>query len=140
MYIAQGVSEFRDFFSLKFIGIYAGVLYSLAFGDTDSAVIMAIVLLITADFATGISAAHRMGKEISSRVAFRTPLKMFFYLLMVMCAHQVGVTITHLDGALVAAMSGFLAVNEFISIIENFGNMGYRTPKKLLNKLRHYAE
>lgn len=37
-----------------------------------------------------------------------------------------------------STMVGFIAVTEFISILENMGRMGFVIPKKLLNQLQDF--
>jgi len=97
--------------------------------------LVALLLLVIIDFSTGISVAKLKHEVISSRRAFATPIKLFVYMLMVITATQferiVGVNILADEMVIV-----FLAATEFISIMENFGKLGFKTPTKLLNIAR----
>lgn len=133
-YIFGALKEMKDYFWYKFAGALMAS-YAFAFGGMRVEIIQAIIFLVAADFLTGVSASKIIGLEIKSSLAFRTPFKFFVYILMIICSHQVGVLIPYVEEWLIGGMSGFLGVNEFLSIMENIGNMGFRTPQKLLNKL-----
>jgi toxin secretion/phage lysis holin len=119
--------------------VTSGVLSALFFSEGSIQPLTALVFLVILDFLMGIIAAKKCGEEIKSRKAFRTALKLFIYIIMAWAAHLTtlaGLDWAHLDLIVVA----FLAVTEFISLIENAGRMGYAVPNKLLNQLRHYRD
>ncbi len=134
-FLYKAYCELSQMFSLKLICATIIGAYSLLLGTTNPELIYAIMTLIGIDFITGVSASKVQGHTIKSYIAFRTPLKAFIYLLMIIAAHQVGILIPQVDVFLIGSMSGFLGLNEMISIIENFGRMGYKIPRKILNQL-----
>ena len=106
------------------------------FGHLYTDALVAIVMLMTFDAITAISANIYEGNEITSRRFSRTLLKGIIYFMAISAGYFVDLTVPldMIQGTMVA----FVGVTEFISILENIGRMGYETPKKLLNQLKDF--
>jgi phage-related holin len=106
------------------------------FGDLHTQALYSILFLMTIDTVLGIMASVHEGHSISSARFSRAILKGIVYLTAISAGY-------HADGTvpfdiIQATMIAFVGTTEFISILENIGRMGYKTPKKLLNQLRDY--
>lgn len=106
--------------------------------DQISAINM-LILLVVIDFVTGLSSSKVKGEVITSRKAARSAIKVVVYLLFVASAHLAEVIIPG-DSFFETVVISFLALTEFISILENIGKMGYAIPLKLLNKLQELRD
>ena len=121
--------------TLKCMASLAYVAYAFILGDFQKGAHIAVLLLIVADFITGVAAAKMSGDEIKSAKIVRSAVKALIYFIMIAGAHLVEVAapfVAFTDETVLA----FLACTELISIIENSGKMGFAVPKKLLNKLQ----
>lgn len=98
--------------------------------------IIAVIMLMIIDTILGIAAVIYEGKAITSRKFSRVLHKGIVYLMSISAGHFVDLTMPVPIAQ--STMIGFIAVTEFISILENMGRMGYHTPKKLLNQLRDF--
>lgn len=130
-------SIFADM-TLKLIFAIAYVMYAFLFDVTQAHALLAIIVLVLLDFATGISAAKVSGEEIKSSKVFRSAVKVVMYMTLISASHllEVASVIGFADDTVIA----FLAATELISLIENVGRMGFAVPKKLLNKLQHFRD
>lgn len=107
---------------------------SFFFGDLYADALIATVMLMAIDFATGIVASYIEQKPITSRRAGNSVLKGTVYLSAISAAYF---TDQAVPGSFVqSTMIAFVASTEFISVLENVGRMGFSTPKKILNQLR----
>ena len=98
----------------------------------------ALMALMVFDLITGTAVAWREEK-ISSRRAVKTPFKFAVYLMLVSAAHLSDVAV--FGGAYIQeTMIAFLALTEFISILENTGKLGFAIPKKLLKRLEQIRD
>lgn len=78
----------------------------------------AVVFLVIADFITGVWAAVRKGRRISSYGFRRTIVKLLMYMLAILCGFVMqAIFLPNL--ALVYWMAMFIAVTEFLSNLEN---------------------
>ena len=110
---------------------------SFVFGLSNFPAEFALFLLIIGDAITGMAAAYYEGSAIESRKAIKTVFKLLVYFGAIAAGHLLevaGVVFLPID----ETVTGWLAVTEFISIMENFGRMGYTMPNKLLNRLVEY--
>ena len=98
--------------------------------------IIAVIMLMVIDTILGIAAVVYEGKPITSRRFSRVLHKGTVYLMSISAGHFVDLTMPVPIAQ--STMIGFIAVTEFISILENMGRMGYHTPKKLLNQLKDF--
>ena len=106
------------------------------FGDFHTQGIIAIMMLMTFDTILGVMASWKEGQAITSRRFSRVVQKSVVYLMSISAAYFTDITIGF--NAIQPTMIAFIAVTEFISILENMGRMGYQTPKKLLNQLKDF--
>lgn len=135
-FATAGVFEyftFKSFFSL----IITGGVFMVG-ADQLSAINM-LLLLVVIDFITGLASAKAKGDVITSRKASRSAIKVVVYLLLIASAHLAEVIIPG-DSFFETVVISFLALTEFISILENIGKMGYAIPLKLLNKLQELRD
>ena len=101
---------------------------------------LALIALLTFDAITGVMAAKYTGTSITARRLFRTPQKMFVYILLVSAAHLADLFIISTGAYFEFFMMFYLALTEFTSVIENIGKMGFKTPRKLLNQITDRME
>ena len=137
--ISHTFYKITEFLSLKMWAAGGAVIYSFLFGDLPYAVAFSLVLLVIFDMITGIVASKVSGVIISSRHVFATAGKLAIYGLLISAGHLTNVIIGF-DFKLDSAIMVVLAFTEIISILENAGKMGYKIPKKMLNKVRDYRE
>ena len=86
-------------------------------------------------FFFGITSAYKAGEEIQSRKVLRTAFKFVVYFSLVSAGHLAETAtynIIPIDEGIIAT----LAITELISILESFAKMGYKTPLRLLNRLK----
>lgn len=112
------------------------VAMSFLFGEVYEAGIIAVIMLMIFDTIFGVAASYYEGKAITSRRFSRAVQKGIVYLMAISSGYFMDNTIP--VDFVQATMIGFIAVTEFISILENMGRMGYQTPKKLLNQLKEF--
>ena len=112
------------------MGVLCGMLH-LLLGEFD-AVLIALIVLIVVDYASGVFAAI-YEKRLNSGVGFRGILKKVAILLVVMVAQVIGqvVGVEWLRSAVI----GFYIANESISVLENVGKLDIGIPQKLLDVL-----
>lgn len=136
------VSKFQALFlDLTIFKIVAATLLSVAFflfGDLYQDALIAIVMLMTMDTILGIAATWKEGEPITSRRFSRVVMKGIVYFTSISAGYFADLTIpfNFVQGTMVA----FVGVTEFISILENVGRLGYKTPKKLLNDLKEIRD
>ena len=106
------------------------------FGHLYVDALVAIMMLMTFDAITAISATIYEGEPITSRRFSRTLLKAIVYFTAISAGYFADLTIPF--DAIQGTMVAFVGATEFISILENIGRMGYETPKKLLNQLKDF--
>lgn len=108
------------------------------FGSVYNDALVAIAMLMAIDTVLGVAAAWHNGEAIKSRRFSRVVLKGIIYFTAISAGYFADLTMPFniIQGTMVA----FVGVTEFISILENVGRMGYKTPKRLLNDLREYQE
>lgn len=125
-----------DHLTLKTVASVLFTIGSFLFAGLSTNALIALLVLIVVDYITGIVVAKRNGEFISSKQSLRTPIKVLVYYTMIASGHLVeyGVPaqIQFVDDTILT----FLLVTEFLSILKHFGNLGYRTPSKLINNLR----
>lgn len=100
--------------------------------------LVALLALIIIDFLSSVFAAYRTGEKIESHKAFRTALKITIYFGLVASARITEYTLADPLNFLDEVLIGFLAVTEFISILENAGRLGCAVPQRLLNTLKEF--
>lgn len=96
--------------------------------------LIAIAMLMVFDTILGVSAAYYEGQPITSRGFSRAVVKGIVYFTAISSGHFADMTLP--VRVIEYTMIGFVGVTEFVSILENVGRMGFRTPQKLLNQLK----
>lgn len=109
---------------------------SFIFGAHHNDAIVAVIMLMVIDTGLGVAAVVYEGEAITSRKFSRVLHKGIVYMLSIAAGHFLDITMPYALAQ--STMLGFIAVTEFISILENIGRMGFKTPKKLLNQLKDF--
>lgn len=103
-------------------------------GNIYNAEIIAVAMLMVIDAVTGVGATLIEKKAVTSRRFAHSVVKALVYFLAISAGKFLD---TSVPGDLVQYSTiGFVAVTEFISILENIGRMGFRTPQIVLNSLK----
>ena len=118
----------------KFIASGAFVLFAFLFGCALKPVIIGLVALMIIDLLTGIGSSFARGEAIESRRMLKSATKLVVYGLFLSAGHITSGIVPE-AGFIDTAVASFLALTEFVSIIENIGKMGFAIPQKLLNQL-----
>lgn len=111
--------------------------FALLFGAHNGDILSALVILVAFDLITGIVAAYVAGEPITSRRALKTASKLGVYSVLCSSAFLVE-GIVPAETIIDVSMISFLAITEFISIMENAGKMGFEVPQKLLRRAVEY--
>jgi len=135
MYLQEIISTVFAPTLLK-IGTSLVVLLGFLFGGEYHDMLTAIVMLIVFDTLLGVLATYHEGQAITSRKFSRVVQKGLVYFSAISAGYFTDLTIGW--NVIQATMIAFIAVTEFISILENMGRLGYQTPKKLLNQLKDF--
>lgn len=123
----------------KVIVSFVVPLFAFMFGFENILILKCLMLLVVIDFVTGIISAYMSGDAITSRRAVKSAFKVAIYGVLISSAHLSEKIIP--SGLFIETIvSSFLALTEFVSILENTGKMGYGIPKKLLNKLQQLRD
>jgi len=108
---------------LRIMGVFSvlGAVFSWLIGGMDN-IIAALLVLIVADYITGLIAAWRTN-ALNSRKGFNGIWRKIVMLIMVVVAHQIDVILS--DGHALRSMVVFAYIgNEGLSIMENVDRMG----------------
>ncbi len=112
------------------------ITFAFFFGELHTQGIIAVLMLVTFDTALGVLASWQEGKPITSRRFGRVVQKLCVYMIAISAGYFTDNTIGwHM---VQSTMVAFIAVTEFLSVMENMGRLGYETPKKLLNQLEGF--
>lgn len=124
---------------VKCVVALSGFFVNFYFGDISQPLLMAVFMLISFDFITGILASVRQKKEITSRRIFDTALKYVLYFIAISAGYFTELVIGT-DLFISKTIMIFLAITEFVSILENVDKAGYPTPIHLINKLKEIVK
>lgn len=105
-----------------------GALVTFAFGEW-SQLLTVFLVTITIDYITGIAAALKEGKGLSSHTGFWGLAKKGLMLLIIMLAHHMDLLFK--TEVIMAGSLYFYLANELISITENYGRFGLPLPQKI---------
>lgn len=121
-------------FVAKCVGSLAMLFLQFSYGTIGFTIIAAVLYLIIIDTITGVIAAKKQKEVISSKRFFDSVVKLLLFPLIIAAGsvtqHAIGTEVLMLP----QVIAGYLAVHEFLSIIENFGRIGYKIPQQILNK------
>ena len=133
-YTQETCAALASGFLAKCLGAVGILLLQFSFGTIGFKIVTAVILLIIIDTITGIIGAFKQKEEISSKRFFDSVIKLIFF-PMIIAAASITQTATGADMLMLPQLvAGYLAVHEFLSIVENFGKIGYVIPQKILNK------
>ena len=108
--------------------------FTFMFGMQNHSLLKGLIMLVVFDAVMGLASSYVNGVQIESRRAFKGGAKLFVYAILVSAGYFTENIIpgnTLLD----VGMISFLALTEFISIMENAGRMGFVVPQKILNQV-----
>lgn len=128
-----------EYFGLKMVWSVLITIMGYLVGAQHFEMIYALMFLAMIDFITGLFSAKINGLEITSKKSMRSASKFVVYILFIAAAH-LSESILPGETFFENIVTSFLALTEFISIIENIGGMGFAIPQQLLNKLRKYRD
>lgn len=126
------LKTFFDNTIFKMFGAYLLLFADFLFGIEPKTALIALLMLVIADFLTGVTASVMTGARVKSAKVYRTGIKLAIYFLAISSGHFVEVALGMNIGA-DEMLIVFFAVTEFVSIMENMARLGFATPKKLLN-------
>lgn len=109
------------------------------FGGVDHFVI-ALIIIMAADYLTGIIVAFFFKKNVESKRAFKGLMKKTAMLIAVIVANQLDLVSGSGGHFMRNAMILFLIGMEGISFIENLGHMGVRVPVQISNAFAQLKE
>lgn len=115
-------------------GLLGGMITSAILGIVPALAVVLICILF--DFGTGIWAAAKNGDKISSHKMRETVYKTLAYLSVIVLCALIDESIS-LEWHLATFTAGFCAVNELVSIIENWGRI---TGKDYLEKIKDFLK
>ncbi len=138
-YFIHLLARFIDGFEVKAVMGSMIAILAYLFDPTQHAALLALFILILADFCFGVTASRKEGQPLRSSKVRRTAIKMTVYFAIVAMTRITENAIpllSFMDETLV----GFLAATELLSILENVGRMGYAVPAKLTKVLGDYTK
>jgi len=121
-------------FYAKCAGAIGMLLLEFSFGSIGFNIVVAVIFLIIIDTITGVIAAKKQNEVISSKRFFDSVVKLLLFPLIIAAGVITQTAIGTEILMLPQIIAGYLAVHEFLSIVENFGRIGYKIPQQLLNK------
>lgn len=127
-------SALANGFWSKCLGAIGLLLVQFSFGTIGFQIVVAVILLITIDTITGVIAAYKQKEVISSKRFFDSVVKLLLFPMIIAAASIAQTALNTTLLALPQLVAGYLAVHEFLSVIENFGRIGYKIPQKVLNQ------
>lgn len=123
----MGMKEFWSVIQMVFTAIGGWLGYFL--GGCDG-LILALVLFVVVDYATGVMCAIS-DRTLSSEVGFRGICRKVLIFLLVGIANVLDVQVIGTGSVLRTAVIFFYLSNEGISLLENAGRLGLPIPAKL---------
>ena len=91
-------------------------------------------MLIVINTITGLIAAYKQKDAITSKRLFDSVIKLLLFPMIIAAASitqtALGTNILFLP----QIVASYLRIHEFLSVIENFGKIGYKIPQKVLNR------
>jgi len=133
-YTQETCAALASGFWAKCLGAIGMLILQFSFGTIGFQIILAVILLIIIDTITGIVGAYKQKDPISSKRFFDSVIKLIFFPMIIAAASIVQTAIGTSVLLIPQVVAGYLAMHEFLSIIENFEKIGYKIPQKILNK------
>jgi len=133
-YTQETCAALASGFWAKCLGAIGILLVQFSFGSIGFSIVAAVILLIIIDTITGLIGAYKQKQPITSKRFFDSVVKLLLFPMIIAAASitqtAIGTTILFIP----QIVAGYLAMHEFLSIVENFGKIGYKIPQKILNK------
>lgn len=123
--------------------VFCGLIWSVLvylFGTGQAEAMIALFLLVIADWIWGIAAAKTSGEQITSAKFLRTPIKLAVYFSLISVSHISEYAIPAAIGFIDETMVAGLVITELLSVFEKAGKMGWVIPRRLLNQLEHLRD
>lgn len=133
--ISKLLSDYPAFKVGMSVGLGAA---SFLFGGVYVDAMVAVSMLMLFDTITGMWASRMEGLAWTSPRFAKKIRQMILYSISISAAHFLDQTVP--GEWMQFSAIGFVAANEFISILENIGRMGFKTPKSILNSLKEKYE
>ncbi|MFC5703825.1 holin family protein [Cohnella faecalis] len=116
-----------------FVCALFGSVITFAFGIWPESLTLLLVLMAI-DYLTGVIAALREGEGLHSNTGFWGMVKKGLMLLVILLAHRVDVLLG--SDMIMGGAIAFYAVNELLSVIENYGRIGLPLPPQIRRLVR----
>ncbi|GAV11273.1 holin family protein [Paenibacillus sp. NAIST15-1] len=127
-----------------FTNISAGfaAVMTYSFGNDPPLALKILLIMIGADYVTGILASLAEKKGVNSKVGFKGILKKVSMVLVVFISHKIDLLLAA-NGLIMMGSIYFFISNELISFAENVGRIGVPLPpviKKAITVLQEKSE
>mgnify|MGYP000876526900 FL=1 len=133
-YTSETCSALMNGFVAKCLGAIGVLLVQFSFGTIGFSIIAAVIILIVINTITGLIAAYKQKDAITSKRLFDSVIKLLLFPMIIAAASitqtALGTNILFLP----QIVASYLSIHEFLSVIENFGKIGYKIPQKVLNR------
>lgn len=106
-----------------------GSIVTFAFGGWMESLTFLLVAM-GVDYVTGIAASIKEGKGLSSSFGAWGLARKGFSLLVILLAHRIDILLETNNMTMGAAVYFYIA-NELISIVENYGRLGFPLPDRI---------
>lgn len=127
---------FTEHITIKTLVSVVFTIGTFLFAGLSTKALIALLVLIIIDYVVAIWHAKQNKELISSKLSLKTPIKMLVYYTMIASGHMVEYGLPEPMQYLDDTILTFLLVTELLSIMKHFGNLGYKTPNKLINNLK----
>lgn len=133
-YTGETCSALASGFWAKCLGALGMLILQFSFGTIGFQIVAAVIMLVVIDTITGVVAAYKQKDIISSKRFFDSVVKLLLFPLIIAAASIAQTAIGTNVLFLPQLVAGYLGMHEFLSIVENFGRIGYKIPQKILNR------
>lgn len=130
------VTIFTEHITIKTLVSVVFAIGTFLFAGLSTKALIALLVLIIIDYIVAIWHAKQNNELISAKLSLKTPIKMLVYYTMIASGHMVEYGLPEPMQYLDDTMLTFLLVTELLSILKHFGDLGYKTPSKLINNLK----
>lgn len=110
---------------------------SVTFQEGDSMVLIGLLLLVIMDCITGVLGAHRAGIPVTSKKLGMTISKIFVYFTLIVAFKLSDMILGRPFGFELATFcTGWMALTELYSIMENSEKLGFPLPNKIVRLIK----
>jgi phage-related holin len=127
---------------LKCISVFFVIAANIAFGGVEKILLVGVGMLTIFDLFTALIREFHLGRSIKSSKLIKTPVKLTVYGIMISASYitESVIMVKGITLPVTQIIATVIAITEFVSILENAGDMGYAIPKKLLNRLKSISD